>query len=146
MSIRRAVEGHLKLVLDKTYPSQTYPHPVVESLRLVERPNPAIIIVAGSATSALPEQPDTYGNWRVPITITVMSPFDDFTVDQQSELAHQIGRIVQSPAARHRSTIQGLYVYDITPSNVGIDNDGRRMISVLNFEALVNYIPEAPIQ
>jgi hypothetical protein len=147
MSIRRAVEAHVKKVLDPYVPSvpNGWPHQVVESLRLEDRPMPAIIIVAGAAQLALDEFPDAYGNYRVPITVMVMSSIDDTTVDVHSELAHQVGRILQMPTSRGQSTIQGLYLYDIIPGSTGLDKEGRKLMSVLNYDSVVNYMPQQPL-
>jgi hypothetical protein len=147
MSIRRAIEAHVKLVLDPYVPNPAngWAHQVVESLRLADRPMPAVVILAGAAAPAMPEFPDSLGNFKVPITVMVISSIDDTTVDVHSELAHQVSRILQSPTNRGRSKIQGLYIYDTFPGTIGQDNEGRRMISVLNFDSVVNYVPETPI-
>jgi len=142
MSVRRASEAHIAFILQDTYPNATYPHQVVQSLVLTDRPNPAIIVTAGSAQVALPEQPDQYGNWRVPMTVVVMSNLDSFTVDVHDELQWQIQRTLELPSSRHHSRVQGLYVYDLIQTNVGISNEGRRMISVINYDLMVNYSPE----
>lgn len=147
MSIRRAVEAHVKQVLDPYVPSQAngWTHQVVESLRIADRPLPSVVVIAGMAAPAFPNLPDSFGNYSVPITIAVMSSLDDTTVDSHSELAHQVGRIMTSPAARKSSRIQGLKFYDIIPGSLGQENQGRRMVTVLNYESLVNYVPEQPI-
>ncbi len=147
MSIRRAIEAHVKLVLTPYVPSvpNGWTHQVVESLRLEDRPMPSVIIIAGAAQPAMPEFPDSFGNFKVPITVMVISSIDDTTVDRHSELAHQVSRVLQSPANRGVSRIQGLYFYDTFPGAIGQDNEGRRMISVLNFDSVVNYMPEQPI-
>lgn len=147
MSIRRAVEAHVKLVLDPYIPNPTsgWTHVVVESLRIADRPLPGVVIMAGVATPAFPDLPDSLGNYNLPITVAVMSSIDDTTVDGHSELAHQVGRILQTPAARKNSKIQGLRFYNIIPTNVGQENQGRRMVTVLSFDAIVNYVPETPI-
>lgn len=147
MSIRRAIEAHVKLVLDPYVPSvaNAWTHVVVESLRIADRPMPGVVIMAGVASPAFNDLPDSMGNYTLPITIAVMSSIDDTTVDKHSELAHQVGRILQSPAARKNSKIQGLRFYNIIPTNVGQENQGRRMVTVLNYEAIVNYVPETPI-
>ena len=147
MSIRRAVEAHIKLVLDPYVPNtgNQWPHQVVESLRLEDRPMPAVIIVAGSASPAFPDLPSSYGNFNIPVTVIVMSSIDETTVDKHSELAHQIARILQNETNRHNSKIQGLRFYDIIAGAVGQENQGRRMVTVLNFDGIVNYMPETPI-
>jgi len=147
MSIRRAIEAHVKLVLDPYVPSvpNGWTHVVVESLRIADRPMPGVVIMAGVASPAFNDLPDSMGNYTLPITVAVMSSIDDTTVDKHSELAHQVGRILQSPASRKNSKIQGLRFYNIIPTNVGQENQGRRMVTVLNYEAIVNYVPETPI-
>ena len=145
MSIRRAIEAHVKLVLDAYYPSVAATHVVVESLRLEDRPMPAIIVVSGNAVPAFSNLTDSLGNWEVPLTIMVMSSLDDTTVDIHAEVAHQVPRILQQPSARKTSKIQGLYLYNIIPTSTGQENEGRRMITAINFETVVNYIPEAPL-
>jgi hypothetical protein len=147
MSIRRAIEAHIKLTLDPMVPDLTknWPHQVVESLRIADRPLPGVVVLAGVASPAFPDLPDSRGNFIVPVTLIVMSSLDDTTVDNHAELSHQLSRLMQSPGARRVSKIQGLRFYDIRPGSVGQENEGRRMITVLNFDAVVNYVPEQPI-
>jgi hypothetical protein len=143
MSIRRAVEAHIKFCLDPSFPSTTYAYPVVESLRLADRPIPAIIITAGSAGVAFPEQPDQLGNWKVPVTVVILSNLDATTVDVHSEVGYQVQRILEADSCRRHSKVQGLYVYELSTAPVGQSNEGRRMVTVLNYEAMVNYSPES---
>jgi hypothetical protein len=145
MSIRRAVEAHIKFALDPYIPGNGATHVVVESLRSEERPMPAVVISAGSAQPAMPEFPDSAGNWKVPITVAVMASFDDTTVNIQSDVAHLVSRVLRAHSSRFHSKVTGLYVYDIQQGSTGQDNQGRRMVNVLNFDALVNFVPEAPI-
>lgn len=147
MSIRRAIEAHIKLTLDPYVPSvpNGWAHQVVESLRLDDRPFPSVVIVAGAASPALEEFPDPQGNYRVPITVMTISSIDDTTVDAHSELGHQIGRILASNDARGKSKIDGLYLYDIIPGSTGLDKEGRKMMTVLNYDSIVNYMPQTPL-
>lgn len=147
MSIRRAVEAHIKLVLDPYVPSvpNGWSHQVVESLRIEDRPMPSVVVVAGSAAPAFSNLVDSLGNYNIPITVIVMSSIDDTTVDKHSELAHQVTRILQNSTNRRMSKVRGLVFYDIIAGSVGQENQGRRMVTVLNFEAIVNYVPEQPI-
>lgn len=140
MSIRRAVEVHIKWCLDPHFANAK--HQVVESLRLEDRPMPAVIIVASAAAPALNDQPDSLGNYRVPVSIAIMSSLDDTTVDRQNDLIQLVSRVMASPDSKHHSKVEGLYVYDIYQGDVGQQNEGRRLVAGLNFEALVNYSPE----
>lgn len=139
MSIRRAVEAHFKFCLDPYFSNQK--HQVVESLRIEDRPMPAVIIVAGSAQSSLPEQPDHLGNYNVPVNIAILSSIDETTVDQQNDLIQLVTRVMNNRSS-HKSKVDGLYVYDIYSQEVGQENEGRRMIAALGFTAVVNYSPE----
>lgn len=143
MSIRRAVEAHIKWSLDPYFVGQ--PHQVFESLRIADKPVPAIVVVAAAAQSALENQPDPRGNYNVPVTVIVMSSIDGpetspTKVDVHANVAHLVGRILNSPGPRGDSQkVEGLYVYNLLPGSVGEENDGRKMISVLNYEAVVCY-------
>ena len=147
MSIRRAVEAQVKFTLDEYIPSPAdgYTHQVVESLRLEDRPLPAVIIVAGTSTPALDSLPDSLGNFKIPMTVIVMSSLDETTVDKHSELSNLISRIMRMPTSRFENRVEGLHIYDITQGTIGQENEGRRMIAVLNFDMVVNYMPEAPL-
>jgi len=139
MSLRRAVEAHIKFCLDPHFVTSRYQ--VVESLRLVDRPIPSIIIVAGAARPALPDLPASYDNWSIPVTVVVNSLIDDTTVDQHNEVSYTLGQVLATKASRFYSTVQGLYVYDIIRGSQGQENEGRKMIAVHNYEAMVNYSP-----
>jgi hypothetical protein len=145
MSIRRATEAHVKFCLDPYIPGSGATHTVVESLRVEQKPLPAVVIVSGSANPAMPEFPDSAGNWRVPVTVIVQSSLDDTTTDIHSDVVHLVDRVLRAPSSRFHSKVQGLYVYDIQQGSVGQENEGRRMVSVTNYEVLVNYVPDAPI-
>ena len=147
MSIRRAVEAHIKWSLDPYVPNLTkgWSHQVVESLRLEGRPMPAVIITSAAATPIFQEFANTYGNWKVPVSVVVMSSLDETTVDVHSELAYFINRVIKNDDVRTKSKVQGMKLYDIQTSTTGQENDGRRMVNVLNFDVLVNYMPEAPL-
>ena len=147
MSIRRAVEAHIKWSLDPYVPNLTkgWSHQVVESLRLEGRPMPAVIITSAAATPIFQEFANTYGNWKVPVSVVVMSSLDETTVDVHSELAYFINRVIKNNDVRTKSKVQGMKLYDIQTSTTGQENDGRRMVNVLNFDVLVNYMPEAPL-
>ena len=139
MSLRRAVESHIKFCLDPYFTNSKYQ--VVESLRLKDRPLPSIVIVAGAGKPALPELPASYDNWSVPVTGVVNSSIDDTTVDQHNEVSYTLGQVLATKACRFHSTVQGLYVYDIIRGSQGQENEGRKMIAVHNYEAMVNYSP-----
>lgn len=141
MSIRRAVEAHAKIVIQPHKVARAFPHTIVESLRSDDRPLPAVIIMAGSASPAFENLPDSLGNWNLPITILVMSSIDDTTVDQHTELANLISDIMVLPASRKDSTIQGLHFYEISQGPIGHENNGRKMTAVINLTATVNYKP-----
>lgn len=147
MSIRRAVEAHIKWSLDPYVPdlAKGWSHQVVESLRLEDRPLPAVIITSAAAQPIFDEFPNTYGNWKVPVSVVVMSSLDDTTVDVHSELAYFINRVLKNNDVRTKSKVQGMKLYDIQTSTTGQENDGRRMVNVLNYDVLVNYMPEAPL-
>lgn len=147
MSIRRAVEAHIKRVIDPYVPNPTngWTHVVVESLRLEDRPMPGVVVMAGAASPAFGNLVDSFGNYNIPVTVVVMSSIDDTTVDKHSELSHQVSRLLQSPTHRRVSKIQGLIFYDIVAGSIGQENQGRRMVTVMNFDAIVNYMPETPI-
>jgi hypothetical protein len=139
MSIRRAIEAHVKLSTEAY--KGTFPHTFVESLQKADRPLPGVIVMAGAADPALDNQPDSLSNWNVPVTILVMSSIDDTTVDQHSELVNTISNVMSLPSSRRQSKIQGLYIYNIAQSNIAHENQGRRMTAVMNFTATVNYKP-----
>ena len=139
MSIRRAIEAHFKWTIDPIVGSCK--HEVVESLRTERKPFPAIVVVAGAANSALPEQPDNYGNLRIPMTVVVISSYDETTVNEHTGLVYAITNIFRNIEHRRRSKVVGLHIYDIFPGSVGESHEGRKLTSVLNFDALVNYAP-----
>lgn len=141
MSIRRAVEAHVKAVLDPYKTENGYPHVIVESLRNEDRPMPAVIIMAGAAEPAFDNLPQSLGNWNLPITVLVMSSIDDTTIDQHTELVNLISDVMVLPSSRHKSTIEGLYFYEISQGRIGHENQGRKMTAVINFTATVNYKP-----
>ena len=139
MSIRRAVEAHVKLSTEAF--KGTFPHTYVESLRNQDRPLPGVIVMAGAADPAFDNQPDSLSNWNVPVTILVMSSIDDTTIDQHSELVNTISNVMSLPSSRKYSKIEGLYIYNIAQSNIAHENQGRRMTAIMNFNATVNYKP-----
>lgn len=141
MSIRRAVEAHVKLVLEPYKVEKAYPHTIVESLRNDDRPMPAVIVMAGAAEPAFENLPDSLGNWNLPITVLVMSSIDDTTVDQHTELVNLVSDVMTLAKSRHQSKIQGLYFYEIAQGKIGHENNGRKMTAVINFTAIVNYKP-----
>ena len=141
MSIRRAVEAQFKWTLDPFFQNGT--HPVVESLRTEDRPFPAIVIVAGQATSALPEQPDNLGNYKIPVSVIVMSSYDETSVNAHTSIVYQITNIFRNIESRRKARVKGLHIYDLVPGAVGEAHEGRKLSSVLNFDALVNYAPIA---
>jgi hypothetical protein len=144
MSIRRAVEAHFKWTLDPYVPdiAKGWGHQVVESLRLEDRPLPAVIITSSAAQPIFEEFPQAHGNWKVPVSVVVMSSLDETTVDVHSELAYFINRVFKNENNRTKSKVQGMKLYDIQTSTTGQENDGRRMVNVLNYDVLVNYMPE----
>lgn len=141
MSIRRAIEAQIKWTLDPHF--QGGSHEIVESLRTEARPFPAIIIVAGQATSAIPEQPDNLGNYRISVSVIVMSSYDETSVNAHTSIVYQITNIFRNIQNRRKSRVQGLHIYDIAPGPVGEAHEGRKLSSVLNFDAMVNYAPIA---
>jgi hypothetical protein len=143
MSLRRATEAHIKWALDPSFVGQ--PHQVIESQRLEDRPIPCIVIVAGAGNPALPELPSSVNNWNVPITVIVMSSIDEQTVDQHNNVVYTVQQILFKPTVRYHSNVQGLYVYDVINGSQGQQNEGRKLITVLNYELVVNYSPEAPL-
>jgi hypothetical protein len=144
MSIRRAIEAQFKWTLDPFFQNGT--HQVVESLRTEDRPFPAIVIVAGQATTALPEQPDNYGNYKIAVSVIVMSSYDETSVNTHTSIVYQITNIFRNIQSRRKARVKGLHIYDISPGAVGEAHEGRKLSSVLNFDATVNYAPiaEAP--
>jgi uncharacterized protein (DUF2164 family) len=106
---------------------------------------PGVVVMAGAASPAFGNLVDSFGNYNIPVTVVVMSSIDDTTVDKHSELSHQVSRLLQSPTHRRVSKIQGLIFYDIVAGSIGQENQGRRMVTVMNFDAIVNYMPETPI-
>jgi hypothetical protein len=141
MSIRRAIEANFKWTLDPHFQNGT--HQVVESLRTEDRPFPAIVIVAGQATSAIPEQPDNLGNYRIQVSVIVMSSYDETSVNYHTSVVYQITNIFRNISNRRKSRVKGLHIYDINPGPVGEAVEGRKLSSVLNFDATVNYAPVA---
>jgi len=143
MSIRRAVEAHIKWSLDPHFVGS--PYQVFESLRIADKPVPAIVVVAAAAQSALENQPDPRGNYNVPVSVIVMTSIDGpettpTKVDYHANIAHKVGRILNSPGPRgHSQQVSGLFVYNLLPGSIGEENDGRKMISVLNYDAVVCY-------
>jgi hypothetical protein len=144
MSIRRAIEAQFKWTLDPFFQNGT--HQVVESLRTEDRPFPAIVIVAGQAVSAIPEQPDNLGNYRIPVSVIVMSSYDETSVNAHTSIVYQLTNVFRNISSRRKSRVKGLHIYDIIPGAVGEASEGRKLSSVLNFDAMVNYAPiaEAP--
>ena len=102
---------------------------------------PSIVVMSGVGSPALPELPDSFDNWKVPVTIIVMSSIDESTVDEHSDIVYLIGQVLAKLSARHKSKVQGLFVYDIVKGSTGEENEGRKMITVVNCETLVNYAP-----
>jgi hypothetical protein len=70
-----------------------------------------------------------------------MSSIDETTVDEHTEVVYLIGQVLSKSATRHQSKVMGLYVYDIIKGSTGEENEGRKMISVINCDTLVNYSP-----
>ena len=141
MSIRRAIEANFKWTLDPHF--QNGSHQIVESLRTEDRPFPAIVIVAGQAVSAIPEQPDNLGNYKISVSVIVMSSYDETTVNAHTSIVYEITNIFRNIPNRRKSRVKGLHIYDISPGPVGEAHEGRKLSSVLNFDAMVNYAPIA---
>lgn len=139
MSIRRAIEAQFKWTLDPFF--QNGSHQVVESLRTEDRPFPAIIIVAGQATSAIPDQPDNLGNYKITVSVIVMSSYDETSVNAHTSIVYQVTNIFRNIESRRKSRVKGLHIYDLNPGSVGEAHEGRKLSSVLNFDAMVNYAP-----
>ena len=139
MSIRRAIEAQFKWTLDPFF--QNGSHQVVESLRTEDRPFPAIIIVAGQANSAIPEQPDNLGNYKIQVSVIVLSSYDETTVNAHTSIVYDITNIFRNIESRRKSRVKGLHIYDLMPGSVGEALEGRKLSSVLNFDAMVNYAP-----
>lgn len=142
MSIRRAVEYHIKECLTRGLATDFPNYGVVESLRQEERPMPCIIIIAGGGDPALPNLPDSYMNYTVGVTIMIMASVDKETVDGISEVAHTIQGIMRERVTRKESWVQGLYLYEIEGGGVGEENEGRDMGIGLNYTVLCNYDPD----
>ena len=144
MSLRRAVEAHIKWCLDPHFTNTK--HQVFESLRLADKPMPSIVVISGVGSPAMPEFPDSLDNWKVPVTIVVMSSIDESTVEEHSDIVYLIGQVLAKDSARHKSKVQGLYVYDIVKGSTGEENEGRKMVTVVNCDTLVNYAPTPALE
>lgn len=142
-SLRRAVEAHIKWCLDPFFANTK--HQIVESMRLEDRNVNTVVVVGGAARPAFPELPTSEGNWNVPITVMLMSSIDDTTVDSHNEMSHTISNALARSDARHKSKVQGLVVYDVIQGSMGEENEGRKFITVHNYEVLVNYQPTPPL-
>lgn len=142
MSIRRAVEYHLKWCIEEEIKQDFPDFEVVESLRQEERPLPVVLITAGEAEPMLGDQPDSLGNYSVSVSALVLSNVHKDTVDNHSEVAHRIRRKMSEVFSRKASRVMGLYLYEIEQGGIGEDNDGHQMGTGINFRVLCNYQPE----
>lgn len=147
MSIRRAVEYHIKAVIAEELAKQEYngafdTYQVIESLRQEERPLPSVIVIAGEATQAFKDLPDSYGNYYVTVSILCLSSVDKETVDNFSNVAYYVQKVMREEQARKASRVLGLYLYEIESGSIGEDNEGRDMGAGINYTVVCNYTPE----
>ena len=143
MSIRRAVEYHIKWCIEEEIATDFPDFEVVESLRQEERPLPAIIVTAGAAAPLFSDLPDSLGNYAVSASALVLSNVHKDTVDNHSEVAYRIRKKMAEVFSRKASRVMGLYLYEIEQGGIGEDNDGNQMGTGINFRVLCNYNPEA---
>lgn len=142
MSIRRAVEYHIKWCIEEEIKQDFPDFEVVESLRQEERPLPCVIITAGEAEPLFSDLPDSLNNYAVTASALVMSNVHKDTVDNHSEVAYRIRKKMSEVFSRKASRVLGLYIYDIEQGGIGEDNDGNQMGTGLNFRVLCHYDPE----
>jgi hypothetical protein len=147
MSIRRAIEYHIKSVITEELAKDSHngafsDYQVVESLRQEERPIPSVIVIAGQATQAFNNLPDSYGNYYVTVSIMCLSSVDKETVDNFSNVSFYVQKVMREEQARKASRVVGLYLYEIESGSIGEENEGRDMGAGLNYTVVCNYTPE----
>jgi hypothetical protein len=143
MSIRRAVEFHIKAVIQEALLATHPTLPVVESLRQEERPIPSVVVLAGQAEPMLPDQPISERNFAVTVSVVYLSSVDKDTVNLHSDVGEAIQEVMRLRSSRKISRIENLHLYEIEDGAVGEENDGRQMGTGLNYKVLCHYDPSA---
>jgi hypothetical protein len=142
MSLRRAIELNYKSRLENSFVGSAYK--VVEGVSKEERPSPVIIVLAGEGQSALPEMSDDLGNFICDVSIIIMSSIDVDGVDQHNDAVWRVSSCLATREAKRISVVEGLYIYDFVRTSQGESNDEtqRKIGSVFNYRATVNYNPK----
>lgn len=141
MSLRRTIELNYKERLQRAFEGTKYQ--VVESVSNKERPSPVVIVMGGEGQAALSDLPNSYGNYTCDISIIIMSSLDVDGVDQHNDAVDIVSRTLDSRDARKVPLVEGLYLYDLVRVSIGEANDeeNRKIGSIFNFKATVNYYP-----
>lgn len=141
MSLRRTIELNYKERLQREFEGTRYT--VVEGVSNKERPSPVIIVLAGEGQVALTDIPDSFGNYICDLSVIVMSSIDVDGVDQHNDAVERVSKTLATRDARKVALVENLYIYDLVRVSIGEANDepNRKIGSVFNFRATVNYNP-----
>lgn len=142
MSIKRAVELNFVNRLQPALANTKYK--VVESANTEERPMPCVIVIAGNAQNPFEGLAQAEGNYEVDLSIVVMSNIDNDPVNEHFDATQTVVNIMSERATRRESIVDGLYLYDVVKSNVGEDNQDRKLGAGLNYKVIANYTPVLP--
>lgn len=141
MSLKRTLELNYKERLQRAFEGTKYT--VVEGVSNKERPSPVIIVMAGEGQAALTNIPDSLGNYTCDLSVIVMSSIDVDGVDQHNDAVERVSKTLATREARKVPLVENIYLYDLVRISIGEANDepNRKVGSVFNFKATVNYFP-----